>query len=87
MLKLSLKPGEYLMLGDNIKVIFSGGSANNIHLVIDAPKEVAIARNAAAAKNGASGKSYYKERGISKEAQQKIVEILRQEREKGNNAD
>ena len=32
MLKLSLKPGEYITLGDNIKIIFSGGSANNIHL-------------------------------------------------------
>ena len=33
MLKLSLKPGEYITLGDNIKIIFSGGSANNIHLL------------------------------------------------------
>ncbi len=24
MLKLSLKPGEYITLGDNIKIIFSG---------------------------------------------------------------
>ena len=27
MLKLTLKPGEYIDIGDNIKVIFSGGSA------------------------------------------------------------
>ena len=40
MLKLSLKPGEYITLGDNIKIIFSGGSANNIHLLVDAPREI-----------------------------------------------
>ena len=38
MLKLTLKPGEYIDIGDNIKVIFSGGSANNIHLLVDAPR-------------------------------------------------
>ena len=47
MLKLSLKPGEYITLGDNIKIIFSGGSANNIHLLVDAPREVNIARSIA----------------------------------------
>ena len=45
MLKLSLKPGEYITLGDNIKIIFSGGSANNIHLLVDAPREINVARN------------------------------------------
>lgn len=42
MLKLSLKPGEYITLGDNIKIIFSGGSANNIHLLVDAPREINV---------------------------------------------
>ena len=37
MLKLSLKPGEYIDIGENIRVVFSGGSANNIHLLVDAP--------------------------------------------------
>lgn len=45
MLKLTLKPGEYINIGENIRVIFSGGSANNIHLLIDAPKEVGIERS------------------------------------------
>lgn len=40
MLKLTLKPGEYINIGENIKVIFFGGSANNIHLLIDAPREM-----------------------------------------------
>ena len=42
MLKLSLKPGEYIDIGENIRVVFSGGSANNIHLLVDAPREYNI---------------------------------------------
>ena len=40
MLKLTLQPGEYLDIGENIRVVFTGGSARNAHLMIDAPKEV-----------------------------------------------
>ena len=64
MLKLSLKPGEYITLGDNIKIIFSGGSANNIHLLVDAPREINVARNSAGKDKKPS--PYYKEKGISK---------------------
>ena len=63
MLKLSLKPGEYITLGDNIKIIFSGGSANNIHLLVDAPREINVARNSAGKDKKPS--PYYKEKGIS----------------------
>ena len=35
MLKLSLRPGEFIDIGENVRVIFSGGSANNIHLLVD----------------------------------------------------
>lgn len=78
MLKLSLKPGEYITLGDNIKIVFSGGSANNIHLLVDAPREVNIARsNAGKAKKPSP---YYKEKGISKTAQREIAEILMREK-------
>ena len=34
MLKLSLKPGEYIDIGEDIRIIFSGGSSNNIHLLV-----------------------------------------------------
>ena len=50
MLKLTLRPGEFIDIGENIRVIFSGGSANNIHLLVDAPKEVNIARSSAGKK-------------------------------------
>ena len=45
MVKLTLRPGEFIDIGENVRVIFSGGSANNIHLLVDAPKEVNIARS------------------------------------------
>ena len=73
MLKLSLKPGEYITLGDNIKIIFSGGSANNIHL-----REINVARNSAGKDKKPS--PYYKEKGISKTAQREIAEILMREK-------
>ena len=50
MLKLTLSPGEFIDIGDNVRVIFSGGSANNIHLLVDAPREINIARSSAAKK-------------------------------------
>ena len=81
MLKLTLKPGEYLNIGEDIKVIFSGGSANNIHLLIDAPREINIARSNAAKKKDTPS-PYYKEKAISKEAQREIVKIIKREKAK-----
>lgn len=81
MLKLTLKPGEYIDIGENIRVVFSGGSANNIHLLVDAPKEVAIARSNAG--EGKSKKSsYYSENKISAEAQREIAGIIMKEKMK-----
>ena len=51
MLKLTLKPGDYIDIGENIRVVFSGGSANNIHLLVDAPREMNIARSSAERKS------------------------------------
>mgnify|MGYP001002354555 CR=1 FL=1 len=53
MVKLTLRPGEFIDIGENVRVIFSGGSANNIHLLVDAPKEVNIARSSAGKKRNA----------------------------------
>lgn len=87
MLKLTLKPGEYIDIGDNIKVIFSGGSANNIHLLVDAPREVNIVRSSVKKTAGEKVDEYKKEEGISQEAQKEIVDILMREKRKnrGNN--
>ena len=85
MLKLTLRPGEFIDIGDNVRVIFSGGSANNIHLLVDAPREINIARSSAAKKKDTTEPGagrYYKENGISDEAQKEIVSILMREKRK-----
>lgn len=40
MLKLSLKEGEYVNIGDNIRVVYAGGSGKKGRLMIDAPREM-----------------------------------------------
>lgn len=83
MLKLTLKPGEFIDIGENIRVIFSGGSSNNIHLLVEAPREVNVARSSA----GGKGKpSYYRERDISEQAKREITEIIRREKRREKNS-
>lgn len=84
MLKLTLKPGEFITLGNDIRIVFSGGSANNIHLLVDAPKDVTIARSNAGRVKTSS--PYYKEKGISDEARREITEILMREKKNRTNA-
>ena len=47
MLKLSVKAGEYVLIGDDIKLVFTGGSSNNMRVLIDAPKAYNIVRSEA----------------------------------------
>ena len=85
MLKLTLRPGEFIDIGENVRVIFSGGSANNIHLLVDAPREINIARSSDRKKKDTTEPGagrYYKESGISDEAQKEIVSILMREKRK-----
>jgi len=44
MLNLTIKPGEYFMIGDEIKVAFIGGTANNARIMIEAPRSYNIVR-------------------------------------------
>lgn len=65
MVKLTLRLGEFIDIGENVRVIFSGGSANNIHLLVDAPKEVNIARSSAGKKKEQpkqSARTYYRKK-------------------------
>ena len=82
MLKLTLQPGEFIRIGENVKVIFSGGSANNIHLLIDAPREINIDRSNTKANKKNNPSTYYKEKRISHEAQRQIASIIKREKEK-----
>ena len=45
MLRLTVSTKEYLMLGDEIKVVFLGGTGKHMRIMIDAPKEVNIVRS------------------------------------------
>ena len=45
MLRLTVSPEEYLMINDNIKIEFLGGTKNHLRIMIDAPKEVNIVRS------------------------------------------
>lgn len=47
MLRLTVSAEEYLMIGDQIKIVFLGGTANNTRIMIDAPKDINIARSKA----------------------------------------
>ena len=80
MLKLTLKPGEYIDIGEEIRVVFSGGSANNIHLLVDAPRQMNIARSTALKNREVS--HYRPEKGISREAQKEIAQILKREKKR-----
>ena len=87
MLKLTVKAGEYLLVGDNIKVVFTGGSANNMHVLIDAPKSMNIVRSTALEKYGMAADpgnevKHHRERELSKEAKEKIKAILMEERKR-----
>ena len=44
MLNLTVKPGEYFVIGEDIRVIFAGGTANNARVMIDAPRSYNIVR-------------------------------------------
>ncbi|RMD04336.1 carbon storage regulator [Clostridium autoethanogenum] len=44
MLVLGRKPGEYIVIGDNIKVKVVKSEAGDLRLAIDAPRDVKITR-------------------------------------------
>ena len=82
LLKLSLKQGEYLNIGDKIRVVYAGGAGNHIRLLVDAPRDVNIARNKTETNPERRKDTYYPEPAISKEAQDEIKKILWNERMK-----
>ncbi len=87
MLKLSVRAGEYVLIGDDIKLVFTGGSSNNMRILIDAPKSYNIARSEALGRYGMAADpgnqvKHHREKQISKEAQEKIKAILMAERKR-----
>lgn len=47
MLRLTVGPEDYLMIGDDIKIVFLGGSKNHTRIMLDIPKELNVVRSKA----------------------------------------
>ena len=45
MLRMSVAAEEYLMIGEDVKVVFLGGTGRHMRIMIDAPKDVNIVRS------------------------------------------
>lgn len=45
MLRLTVSQEEYLMIGDDIRLVFLGGTGKHMRIMIDAPKDVNIVRS------------------------------------------
>ena len=82
MLKLSLKEGEYVNIGDNIRVVFAGGNGKHGRLLIDAPRDMNISRSNNDPNPEKRKDTYYPEPKISEEAQQEIKRIIWNERQR-----
>ena len=54
MLRLSVNKNEYLMVGQNVRISFLGGNANTLIWLVDAPKEINVARGKAIEKRAAA---------------------------------
>ena len=89
MLKLTIKPGEFINIGDDVRVIYSGGSEGNIHLLIDAPRELNIVRSKVLARNSSDSDKktsrfispYYAEQGLSPETLNKIRRLIKEDKQ------
>ena len=82
MLKLTLREGEYVNIGDNIRVVYAGGSGKNGRLMIDVPREMNISRSNNDPNPEKRKDTYYPEPKISEEAQHEIKKIIWNERQK-----
>lgn len=84
MLKLRVTPGEFLLIGNDIKIIFAGGDKNKIPIAIEAPKNVPIVRSSAKDMQGFEGvdkmeKPYVEKSPLSQEAKHRINAIIAEE--------
>ena len=80
MLKLTIKPGEFIDIGKDIRVVYSGGSNGNIHLLI------VLAKNSAAndGENSRFISPYYAESNLSPETLTKIRRLIKEDKDNRN---
>lgn len=51
MLRLTVSTQEYLMIGEDIRLVFLGGTGKHLRIMIDAPKDKNIIRSSVLEKN------------------------------------
>ena len=56
-LDYAVQKNEYIMVGKDVKITFLGGVKNPAHIMIDAPKEINIARGRAIEKRESNMKN------------------------------
>lgn len=54
MLRLTVSTEEYLQIGEDVKIVFLGGSKNHLRIMVDAPKELNVVRSKVIEKNAES---------------------------------
>ena len=77
MLRLTVSTEEYLMIGEDIKIVFLGGTKNHVRIMVDVPKEVDVVRSSVLENRSAEQKKiaelpkYYAEPDLDKKFQKK----------------
>lgn len=74
MLSLTLKEGQYINIGSDVKVMFAGAEGGHIKVLIDAPKCVEIVREE-------KEETYIPQTKLSSSAKRKIDRIYKEERQ------
>lgn len=83
MLNLTVRPGEYIQIGDDIRLIFVGGTNNNLKVMVDAPRKYNIVRSTVLEKKARTEAEknalpkYYKEEPLPEGLVRKIKENAR----------
>lgn len=85
MLKLTVKPGEYIQISHDIKVIFTGGSSNNIHILIDAPKKYNIVRSKLMEEDKRD--TFYKDNEVSELSILQTCKLIKKDKERQKSAE
>ncbi|MBO5472558.1 MAG: carbon storage regulator [Lachnospiraceae bacterium] len=80
MLRLTVSTEEYLQIGENVKIVFLGGSRNHLRIMVDAPKELNIVRSRVIEKNTseeekASLPHYYAVPDLPEKYRKKRIEV------------
>ena len=78
MLKLTIKPGECLAIGEDVKVVITGGTQNNYHVMVDAPRSMNIVRGKVLEKNATEEerkkmKKYYTDTPLTGEDVRRLI--------------